>query len=63
MIIIFILYYLPSKYLLHHEHSYALKLIFLKDIATQIIILSLYKFKDYTLRLIQLYISITIKII
>ena len=44
--------YLPSKYLLQHEHSYAIKLIFLKDIATQIIILSLYTFKYYTLRLI-----------
>ena len=56
------LYYLPSKYLLHHEHSYTLKLIFLKYIATQIIILSLYKFKDYNLRHIHFYILEIIKI-
>ena len=49
--------YLLYKYLLQHEHSYAIKIIFLKDIATQIIILSLYTFKDYILRLILFHIK------
>ena len=57
MIVVLFISYLPSNDLLQHEHSYAIKLIFLKDIVNKIIILSLYTFKYYTLRLILLYIK------